>query len=69
MALKENIKVFIVYVSFLSLRSKTTIHLTRKAQIALLLAKKVIVLAEYLDFANVFLEQISKYTFKVNQSR
>ena len=30
------------------------IHLARKVQIALLLAKKVIILAEYLDFANVF---------------
>ena len=31
-----------------------TIHLTRKAQLALLLAKKVIVPAKYLDFADVF---------------
>ena len=34
-----------------------TIHTTKKDQIALLLAKKVTVLAKYLDFANVFSEK------------
>ena len=43
-----------LHVSFLSLKSRMTIHLTKKAKITLLIAKKVIVLAKYLDFANVF---------------
>ena len=42
-----------------SLRSKITIHLARKAQMALLLAKKVIVSVKYLDFANIFLEKLA----------
>ena len=44
-----------IYVSFL--RLKITIYTARKAQIALLLAKKVTVLAKYSDFTNVFLEK------------
>lgn len=43
-----------IYISFVSLESKMTIYWTRKATIALLLAKEVILLAEYLDFADVF---------------
>ena len=42
-SLDKNIKVFVVYINSLSLRSKIIIHLSRKAQIALLLAKKVII--------------------------
>ena len=53
--LNKNIEVFVVHVS--SLGSKITIHLAKEAQLALLLAKKVTVLAKYLDFANVFLEE------------
>ena len=53
-ALDENIEALVVVVSSLSLRSKMTIHPARKAQIALLLAKKVTVPAKYSDFANVF---------------
>ena len=52
----ENIKAFVVYIS--SFRSKITIYPVRKAQIALLLAKKVTILAKYSDFANVFLEEL-----------
>ena len=52
--LDENIEAFVVHVSSLSLVSKMTIHPARKAQIALLLAKKVTVLAKYSDFADVF---------------
>ena len=55
MALNKNIKAFVMYVSFLEL--KMTIYPARKAQLALLLAEKVTVPAEYLDFANVFLEK------------
>ena len=53
--LNENIKAFVVYVS--SLELKMIIHQARKAQLALLLAKKVTVLAKYSDFANMFLEK------------
>ena len=42
-------------VSFLE--SRITIYLVRKAQIVLILAQKVTVLAKYSDFANVFLEE------------
>ena len=44
-----------VYVS--SLGSKITIDLAKKAQMALLLAKKVIVPVKYLDFADFFLKK------------
>ena len=40
-----------------SLQSRITIHLAKKAQMALLLAKKVTIPAKYLDSANVFLEK------------
>ena len=53
--LDENIEAFVIYVS--SLGSKITIHLAKKAQITLLLAKKVTVLAKYSDFADIFLEK------------
>ena len=70
MSLDENIEVFIVYISSLSLKSKITIYLSKKAQIALLLAKKITVLAKYLDFANVFFKELTKmlleYT-KINE--
>ena len=54
-ALDENVKVFVVHVS--SLGSKMTIHLARKAQLALLLAEEVTVPTKYSDFADVFLEK------------
>ena len=53
--LDENFKAFVVHVSFL--RSKMTIHPARKAQLALLLVKKVTVPTKYRDFAHVFLEK------------
>ena len=68
MALNENIKAFIVHVSSLGLRN--TIHQARKAQMALLLAKVVTVLAKYLDFADVFLKESSNILpkqIKVNE--
>ena len=46
--------------SFLSLGSKMTIYPARKAQVALLLTKKVTVLAKYLDFADVFLKKLAE---------
>ena len=54
-ALNENIEALVVHVR--SLRSKITIHLAKKAQLALLLAKKVTVPTKYSDFADVFLEK------------
>ena len=52
--LDEHIKAFMMHVSFLSLGLKMTIHPALKAPIVLLLAKKVILPAKYLDFTNVF---------------
>ena len=40
-----------------SFTSKITIHL---AQIVLLLAKEIIVLAEYTDFVDIFLKELAK---------
>ena len=53
-ALDEHIEAFVVHVSSLSLGSKMTIHPAWKAQIALLLAKKVTIPAKYLEFADAF---------------
>ena len=50
----ENIKTFVMHVSFLSLGSKITIYLAWKAQIALLLAKKVTIPVKYSDYADIF---------------
>ena len=58
MALDENIKAFVVHVASLTL--KMTIHLAKEAQLALLLAKKVTVLAEYVDFVDVFLKELAE---------
>ena len=50
-ALDENVKAFMVYVAFFT--SKISIHSAREAQIALLLAKKVIIPFEYSDYVDV----------------
>ena len=55
MALDENIETFVIYVTILT--SKMIIYLAQKAQIVLFIAKKITVLAKYLDFANVFLKE------------
>ena len=57
-ALDENVEIFVVYVSSLGL--KMSILPVKKAQLVLLLTKKVTVPAEYLDFADVFLEKSTK---------
>ena len=54
----KNPKVFIIYVSFLSVKLKITIHKAWNTQIALLLVEKIIVLAEYSNFANLFLKNL-----------
>ena len=51
-----------VYVSSLGLR--ITIHLAKKIQMALLLAKKVTVLAKYSDFADVFSKKSANVLLK-----
>ena len=56
-ALDKTLKAFVIHIS--SLGSRMPIHPARKAQLTLLLAKKVIVIAKYLDFANVFLEELA----------
>ena len=53
--LNENVEAFVVHVS--SLRLRMSIHPARKAQLALLLTKKVTLPIEYLDFADIFLEK------------
>ena len=68
MALDENIKSFVLHIS--SLRLKINIYIARKAQMALLLAKKVTILDKYSNFANMFLEQsanVLQYRIKVNE--
>ena len=55
MALDENIKAFVVHVSFI--KAKMIIYSAKKAQMALLLAEKVIVLAKFWDFVNMFLKK------------
>ena len=50
----EYIKVFVMYMTFLFI---IAIHLARKAQITLLVAKKVKILTKYSDFSDVFLEE------------
>ena len=55
--LDENDEAFVVHVSSLSLKSKMSIYPARKAQIALLIAKKVIILAGYSNFTDVFLKK------------
>ena len=66
-----------MHVSFL--RLKITIYPARKAQIALLLAEKIAVLAKYSDFANIFLEksanilleqtEVNKYTIELEEGK
>ena len=58
--LDKNIEPFVVHISFLSLRLKMMIYPAQDAQIALLLAKKVTVPVEYADFADVFLNKLTK---------
>lgn len=48
----ENVKAYIIHIAFLIF--KILIYLTQKAQITLLLAKKVIIPIKYLNYANIF---------------
>ena len=51
MALNENIKTLVIYMTFLL---TIAIYPVRKAQIALLLAKKLKILTKYLKFSDIF---------------
>ena len=62
--LTENIEAFVIHVNSLSLRSKMTIYPAWKTQIALLLAKKITVPAEYSDFADVFSKKLAEMFLK-----
>ena len=53
-AFDKHIKAFIVYITFISI---ITIHLAKKSLIALLLTKKMQILAKYSDFSDVFLKK------------
>ena len=55
--LDENLEPFLVYVY--SMKLKITIYPVIEVHIALLLAKKVTILAKYLDFADVFLKKLA----------
>ena len=54
--LDENIEDFVMYVMSFSL-NLIAINLAKKALVALLVAKKVQIPTEYLDFSDVFLEE------------
>lgn len=50
--LNKNVEAFVVYVASFRL-----IHLAKKAYIAFMIAEKVKILAEYLNFSNVFFKK------------
>lgn len=74
MLLDKNVKAFLIHVISFSL-SLMLIHFAKKAQIILLITKKVKILAKYPDFSNIFLEKkalillelikFNKYTIKL----
>ena len=75
--LDENVKAFVVYMASFTL--KMLIYPARKTQIALFMAKRVTVTAEYLNFANVFSKDwvkvlskrtgINKHTINLEDSK
>lgn len=56
-ALNLSKEAFVVHVAYF--KAKMSIHLTREAQIALLLAKKVTVSDDYSDFADIFSKKLA----------
>ena len=56
--LNENVETFVIYVALLI--SKMTIYLVWKAQIALLVVKKITVLVKYFNYTNVFSKKSAK---------
>lgn len=61
-ALDENIDVFIVHLAYLN--TEIFLDLTQKAQIALLIAKKVFILVKYLDFRDIFPKKLAAKLFE-----
>lgn len=57
-------KLFIIYIASLNVSLKILIYMAQKAQIVFLLAKKVIVLAEYLNFIDVFSKKVAVELFE-----
>ncbi len=53
-----------VYIASVDLTLGMLIHLAQKAQIASLIAKKVIMLAEYLDFVDIFSKKSATELFQ-----
>ena len=58
----KNVKAFVVYIAYLIL--EITIYLAQKAEIALLLIKKVLLPKKYPDFAHLFLKKSAKVSSK-----
>lgn len=57
-----------VYITLLSLNKLTIlIHLDRKAEIALLIAKKVKIPKKYLDFSNIFSEKMALILLEITK--
>lgn len=54
--LKPKKEAFVIYIAFLC--TKITVHSILKAQIALLIVKKIIIPEEYLNFANFFSKEL-----------
>ena len=62
MAMVKNVEAFVIHIILFI--SKMIIYPTPTAQIALLIAKKVIVSAKYTNFAYVFSKQLIKILLK-----
>ena len=61
----KHVEAFMVYVTFLSTMA---IHLVIKAQITLLVDKKMQILAKYSNFSNVFLKKKTLILLKATKS-
>lgn len=58
MSLDENTKAFLAHIS--DFPGRMIIYLAKKIQIFFLLVDKLIILAEYLDFMNIYLKKLEK---------
>lgn len=66
MALNNNIKTFLLYIS--SVAAIMIIYLAKKALIFSLLVNKVVILAEHLDFPNIFSKYLTKILLKCTRA-
>lgn len=62
--LDKNVKTFVIYVKSLSL-SLILIHPAHKAQIVFLIPEEIKILAKYLDFLDIFLEEKALILLKI----